>query len=137
MEAGMTTSEEVLACLKSIDASLKRLIAANKEASSAPLVADDRDLDSQHGNGPVTFEPRDWSGEPCKGRPYSECPAPFLDMLAEVYDYFAEKADAEGDAKKAGYKRKDAARARGWAKRIRSGEHDPTGPSGDAVPEWA
>lgn len=111
---------ETLALLKSIDASLKTLIRMQSGGSqSCPPVASDADLDGQYGNPEVRAkDPRDWTGEPMKGRRFSECPAAYLDMLAERFDFFAGQ---ETDAKKAGYCRKDAARARGWAQRIRDG----------------
>lgn len=131
----MSASEETLALLRSIDASLKLLV--KQQAVSAPkAVADDRDLDSKYGDPLVKFMPRDWSGPSYKNRAMSECPPELLDMLAETFDYFAQKAaeaDERTDAGKpvADFKRKDAARARGWAKRIREGKHVPVnGPAG-------
>jgi hypothetical protein len=61
-----------------------------------------------------------------KGARFSECPAEFLDLLAGAFDYFARKAEENDETTTSGkpvapYKRKDAARARGWAKRIRAG----------------
>lgn len=145
--------------LESIDASLRLLVQrSNARAAAGPKpVASDRDLDGQYGNPQVKFNPRDWSGVSCKGRPMSECPPDFLDLLAATFDYFgdqAEKKDERTDAGKpvAAYKRADAARARGWAKRIRDGKHTPrhdmtrpttmaqatpAGWSDDAAEEWA
>lgn len=118
----MSASEEVVALLKSIDASLKKLVTQQRGQE----IASDRDLDGQYGNPLVKFEPRDWTGEPCKGRHFSECPAPFLDMLAETFDYFASQAEEKNEEHNgkpvAPYKRRDAARARGWAKRVREGK---------------
>jgi len=145
----MSENGQIVALLTSIDASMKQLVeAANRRQSeraagaSAPsaAIASDRDLDGQYGNPKVTFEPRDWTGVPCKGKTFSECPPEFLEMLAETLDYFAGKADDEGDKTKAGYKRKDAARARGWAARLRSGKHQPaqaTSTGAGSDPEWA
>jgi len=135
----MSASEEILRLLKSIDASLKALVAQSAQAGGKGI-ADDRDLESQHGNPVVKFHPRDWIGPPCKGRKFSECPPDFLDMLAETFDYFAGKAEEAGEQTSTGkpvapYKRKDAARARGWAKRIREGRHVPASTERD--PEFA
>ena len=139
-------SEETLTVLKSIDESLRKLVVIaqqkaearvrNGAASSGPTVAPDRDLDGQYGNGPVKFDPRDWTGTPCKGLRYSECPAEFLEMLAETHDYFAQKADETGEKTSSGkpvapYKRKEAARCRGWALRIRNGYKPETAPPDD------
>lgn len=96
-------------------------------SGNGPAIASDRDLDGPHGDPEVRFDPRDWTGASMKGRRFSECPADFLDVLADVLDSFA---STETDPKKAGYKRKDAARARGWMARIREGKH-PAPPAGD------
>lgn len=113
--------------LKSIDGTLKALLALSRArtAKKAPEIASDADLDGKYGNPEVRFDPRDWPAESCKGLRMSECPADFLDMLAETFDYFAAKAEETNEQYNgkpvAPYKRKDAARARGWAKRIREG----------------
>jgi hypothetical protein len=117
---------ETLNLLRSIDASLKALVAQSR--TTAPkTIADDRDLDSQYGDPVVKFMPRDWTGDSYKGRKFSECPANLLDMIAETFDYFAEQAERTNETTTSGkpvapYKRKDAARARGWAKRVREGK---------------
>jgi hypothetical protein len=84
-----------------------------------PAIADDKDLDSKFGDEQVKFDPRDWTGNSCKGAPMSHCPPEYLDALAAAFDYFAGRN--AGDPKKAGYDRRSAARARGWAKRLRAG----------------
>ena len=97
--------------------------------STAPRVASDADLDGQYGNPEVKAKsPRDWTGESMQGRRFSECPAEYLDLVASRLDYFAETNAASenaDDRKKAGYNRKDAALARGWAARIRAGYVSP------------
>lgn len=123
----MATSNEAIALLRSIDSGIKQLLKQQgSNGTAAVMVAEDRDLDGQYGNPTVKFNPRDWNGESCKGRAMSDCPAEFLDMLAETFEYFARKADADGEETSSGkpvgpYKRKDAARARGWAQRVRNG----------------
>lgn len=125
----MTTETERL--LASIDATLKAVLAALKAAptAAAPPVsmATDADLDGKYGNPEIKAkDPRDWTGEPMKGRKMSECPAPYLDMVAERLDYFATTAETENKLTSSGkpvapYNRADAKRARGWAARIRAG----------------
>jgi hypothetical protein len=106
---------ETLRLLQSIDASLKALLAKQGGAAGPERV----DLEGPHGDPIVKAkDPRDWTGEPMKGRHFSECPPDYLDMLAERFDYFASQ---EQDPKKAKYNRLDASRARGWALRIRQG----------------
>lgn len=123
----MSATEETLALLRSIDVSLKQIAATMRTAQPKP-VASDRDLDGKYGDPVLKFTVRDWSGPSYKGRRFSECPPELLDMVADCCDYFALKAeqnDEHTDRGKpvAGYKRADAARARGWAKRIRDGVH--------------
>lgn len=122
----MGATDETLALLRSIDASLKQLV--RQSAKTAPKeIADDRDLDSQYGDPVLKFSPRDWTGDSYKDCKFSRCPPDLLDMVANTLDYFAEQAEAKGELTSSGkpvgpYKRKDAARARGWAARIRSGK---------------
>jgi hypothetical protein len=89
------------------------------------------DLDGKYGDPVVKAkDPRDWAGPSMIGRKFSECPAEYLELLADRYVYFAEKND-ENDEKtdkgvpKSKYALADAARCRGWAARIRSGAHVP------------
>ena len=132
-----------LEVLIDIRATLKVIVQLLQQRTSAPAkseaVASDRDLDGKYGDPEVKFDPRDWSGDSCKGLHMSACPAEFLDLLAETFDYFAQKAEDAKEVTSSGkavapYKRADAARARGWAKRIRSG---PTKASGRPDGGWA
>lgn len=132
----MTPDQDALSLLKSIDTTLKRLVSilsqsggASTAGSPARTIASDKDLDSQYGDPVVRMkDPRDWTGPIMKGRKFSECPPEYLDQIADRFDYFADKADDEGEKLDNGkaashYKRIDSARARGWAARIRSGRH--------------
>lgn len=119
---------ETLALLRSIDASLKALLAR------MPAPPERVDLDGPHGNPVVKAkDPRDWTGETMNGRTFSECPAEYLDLLAERYDYFASR---EEDAKKQKYNLLDAQRARGWAARIRAGHVAPKRQPSEGEPSW-
>jgi hypothetical protein len=123
--------------LGGIDATLKALLQATRTAMPAAraAVASDSDLDSQYGDPEIKGkDPRDWTGPTMRGRRYSECPADYLELLAERLDWQAEQNDKEGKTTDAGkpiapYNRKDAARARGWALRIRDGKV-PQAPTG-------
>lgn len=134
----MSASEETLILLRRIAVAVEKL--ASGGASSSGEVASDRDLDSQYGDPEVRLNkmPRDWTGPSYKGRKFSECPPELLDMLADMFEYFAKKAEESGETHNgkpvAPYKRKDAARARGWAKRIRDGKHTPAAPP--TVPDF-
>ncbi len=120
------TAQDVIETLKSIDATLKQLLALQR-GSMPPAIASDADLDGQFGDPIVRAkDPRDWTKESQLGKPFSECPAEYLDLVASRLDFFAEKAEAEGTLTTSGkpvapYNRRDAARARGWAQRIRHG----------------
>ena len=132
---------DILTVLRSIDGSLKQLVTQTRAAQPKP-VATDQDLDGQWGNPIAKFMPRDWTGESFKGRPFSECPAPLLDLLAETFDYFGRQAEAKGELTSGGkpvapYKYADAARARGWAKRIRDGKVKPSGNGQQDHSQWA
>lgn len=111
---------ETLALLKSIDGRLAQLVTLMKPP---PTV----DLDGAHGDPTVNAtDPRDWAGDSMKGRRFSECPAIYLDLVASRLDYFADKAAEKNELTTAGKPREpllrlDAARARGWAARIRGG----------------
>lgn len=110
----MSATIETIDLLKSIDARLKTIVELlrPREAPKA------EDLDGPHGDPEVKAkDPRDWTGPSMTGRRFSQCPPTYLDLLADRYDYFASQ---EADAKKANYNRRDAARARGWAARIRA-----------------
>lgn len=131
-------SSEAIDLLRSIDASLKALLAQTRASQPKP-VASDRDLDGKYGDPQVKFNPRDWTGDSCKGLRMSQCPADFLDMLASTFDYFAQQAEKNNERTNnnkpvADYKRADAARARGWAQRNRNGHRPAASVNGDG---WA
>ena len=70
--------------------------------------------------------PRDWSGPSQKGKRFSRCPPEYLDLVAKRLDFFADKETknnvvTSSGKPKAPYTQRDAARARGWAKRLREG----------------
>ena len=116
--------------LESIDRNIATLVAQRRAAAPKP-VASDRELDGKYGNPVVKFNPRDWMGGSFKGRRMSECPAPFLELLALTFDYFGDQAEQKNERTDNGkpiatYKRTDAARARGWAKRVREGKVQPS-----------
>ena len=136
-------TQEAIDLLTSIDRTLKILVGLvsplvqQAKAAAPKSVASDRDLDSKYGDPLLKFQPRDWAGPSFKGRPFSACPPDLLEMVAETLDYFAGQAEAKNELTNTGkpvapYKRADAARARGWAKRIREGRAP--GPRADEAP---
>lgn len=91
-------------------------------------VASDSECLGSHGDPSVRKDPKRWAGDTCVGLPYSQCPAEFLDCFAESAEYFANLDANKPDPPKHRngtpwyvYNRKDAALARGWARRIRAG----------------
>lgn len=125
---------DILTALVSIDTTLKHLLAlsthrAAAKGSTGGTIADDRDLDGKYGDPELKYLPRDWTGDPSfKGLRFSECPPELLDMVAESCEYSARKAAEKNEMTAKGkpvadYRRQDAARARGWAKRMRDGKH--------------
>lgn len=124
---------------KKLDQLLAKLsggAAASARATPPPSASDkeiasDADLDSPRGNPEVRLVPKRWSGEDMRGRRFSEAEPEFLDMLADMLEWMANRNDETGAVDKNGnpkskWDRLDAARARGWARRIRAdrGEGD-------------
>ena len=147
----MAAGEDALDVLRSIDTTLKAMLSlaqlrtAKARAAAPKDIASDRDLDGKHGDPVVNMkDPRDWTGPTMKGSRFSDCPADYLDLLADRFDYFAQKAEDTNEEYNgkpvAPFRRKDAARARGWAKRIRDGKHTPGAASSagaETGSEWA
>jgi hypothetical protein len=104
-----------------------KALEAKPTAASGGDVADDQDLDGKYGDVELRYplkekywtEPQDISPETPKRM--SQCEPEYLDAVAKYLAACAYMARKGGDEKKAGYKDKDAARARGWAKRLRNG----------------
>lgn len=91
------------------------------------LVSDDADLDSKYGDPVVKYMAKNWQGKDLTGWKFSDCPPEYLDMHAHMLDYFAKKDAANPEkAKNAVWRAKDAARARGWAERLRKRMSDTT-----------
>lgn len=110
--------------------------------SSAGAVAPDHDLDSEYGDPEIRRDPKRWTGDSFVGHRYSQTPPEYLDTLASQLDWQADR-DEESDARdnkgrpKAQYARRDAARARGWAARLRAGFVAAPPPPREAEPEIA
>lgn len=135
-------SDETLDLLRRIAkdvADIKAAMAAGVGASAAALgiatstgggagggVASERELDSEHGDPIIRKDPPRWSGESFVGCHYSQTTPEYLDEVAGFKDWQASKNDGvEAKKKYAAYDRKDAARARGWAARMRAGWKPP------------
>lgn len=113
-------------------------------------IADARELDSPFGDPVVKKDPPRWTGPSFAGCNMSQCSSEYLLTLAEFYDWQGDKDDESGktwtNPKKPGsqpvpsssFKRKDAAKARGWAERNKNAKpaasvDDPYAPRGNAA----
>ena len=119
-----------LAALAARVEALERELGELRRLAPAPTrVASDRDLDGQYGNPIVRYPPRGWRGSPSyTGKRFSECPPEYLEVLAEEKAELAVRPK-EGKERFARYDELDAARARGWARRLRAGWKPRTSPS--------
>lgn len=125
----MNADEKLDAIFKTVKAIEKRL-AAGPATRGGNDVAPDHDLDGQYGDPLVKKDPKRWDASQGSyaGCHYSECPPEYLDVVAEFKDWQAmmdEKKGTEDDKRKAHFNRLDAARARGWAQRLRDGYQAP------------
>lgn len=124
VEARLAAMEARLAAVEA------RLNGASSPApTSSKPIADDEDLDSQYGDAVVKKDPKRWveqGGQSYEGCTMSQCPSDYLYEVAKLYDWQASKDEEQKRTYKnkkgvevatAPFKRRDAARARGWAKR--------------------
>jgi hypothetical protein len=87
-------------------------------SASGGEAAPDADLDGQYGDPTIKFDPKRWSGASYVGSTYSRTEPDYLDAVAEALEWSANNP-RPGKEKYASYDRRDAARARGWAARLR------------------
>ena len=127
----MPDRDRVIALLEEQNGLLRGILQALSPDAPAVratvTVASDRDLDGQYGNPVIRTDPRRWDGPTFRGRRYSECPPEYLDALAEFLEWQGQQSDKKNERSNSNrplgdYRRQDAARARGWAKRIREGK---------------
>ncbi len=99
---------------------------ASSGGNTAPMDGD-VDIDGPRGDPEVRFMPKRWTGQDFRGQKFSACEPEFLDMLADAFEWFAQRDDESGATDKNGgpkskWGRLDAARARAWAARLRGDE---------------
>jgi hypothetical protein len=116
--AEIKSVEERLSLLERENAALRARLESLESATG--LFASDKELSGQHGDPVVKFSPRNWRGPDFKGQQFSKCSAEFLDVLAEALAYSAAHPK-DGKEKFVPYNLADAAKARSWSRRIRSG----------------
>lgn len=140
--------------LTEIRDALQQLVAVSKAAPAKPqkpppmvawpgerTVAPDSELDGKYGDPVIKTAPRDWNGPFRSGQAMSESEPELLELVAERCDYFAQKNDRERQVTDQGvpkskYDRSKAAKARGWAARIRKGYKPTITSMTDEVPDW-
>jgi hypothetical protein len=133
----------ILAKLHTLEGLVRQLLAGNggspRPATAGKVngqrsggnVASDEDLDSDKGDPKIFYDPKPkyWDGPSYAGMHYSEVTDPaYLDAMAKYLDAYAwaagknasEGQDVEKNEKNARFKALDAARARGWAARLRA-----------------
>lgn len=124
------SQNELLQTLEAINARLSRieakLGAPPATTSRTPDVADASDLDGKWGDEDIKFMPRDWVEPDFTGMKMSQCSVEFLEAYAKMKDWQAERDASQGKVTSSGkptapFNRKSAARARGWAQRMRTG----------------
>lgn len=113
--------------LERIEKKLDMLLARQQGAHTnhGPSTELEVDIDGPRGDPEVRFMPKRWTGPDHKGQPFSSCEPEFLDLLAEAYDWFAQRDDEtqavdKNGSPKSRWSRLDAARARAWAARLRA-----------------
>ncbi len=110
----MTIDEEALR--KAFAALQARVVYLERETG---LFAPDASLDRPKGDPKVKFAPRDWRGPNFVGKNFSQCSPDFLEALASALSWAADNPQP-GKEKYSAFNRKDGARARSWARRIRA-----------------
>ena len=133
--------DELKAIRSSVEA-IKRTLASGGGAPASGdggfkggAIADARDMDGDHGDPMIKYDPKEkyWGGDSFIGYRFSETSPEYLEAQAKYLDACAYMASKDADPKKqsaARFKAKDAARARGWAARLRNGWAPPGGSGG-------
>lgn len=124
-------SADIIAMLARIEGKLDRIL-------SAPTGA------RPHNDPAIRKDPKGWDGPSFEGRAMSECPPNYLEKLAGLYDWMADRDDeagARGETNAKGYpksgkwKREDAQLAREWAAYARAKKAAPASDDdSDAIP---
>jgi hypothetical protein len=96
-------------------------------------------LNARFGDPEVRADPRNHRGESMVGRHYSQCGPTYLRQLGHYLDALADLDEREGaltgtGKPRAPYRRRDAALARGWARRLteQAAQADGFGPTNSA-----
>jgi hypothetical protein len=119
----LTIEERVEALERRLSAMEAKAVVAAKP--SGPVTADDTDLDSEWGNFEIRKDPARWKGKSYVGKRLSETEPQYLECMADFKTWLAGRQDDAGEVDKNGkpksyWAKKDAARALGWAERLRN-----------------
>ncbi len=106
----------LIASWDALEGALNQRAARRENATSTPTNVD---LDSDYGNFVVKKCPPRWKGRDYTGKRLSETEADFCDAIAGLKRWAAGKDREAGKDPK--FAELDAARAEGWAARLRSG----------------
>ena len=117
----MTKLEELEARITAIEARIGALAAAPKGPGAKPMGMNIDD--PKWGDPEIRYVSKKWTGANMVGRRFSQCPIDFLEFHAADLDRSAAYKENTGDEQKVKYAamdRRDAAKARAWAERLRS-----------------
>lgn len=109
-----------------LEAKVDRLLShlgADRQAQSASesgAVAPLSDIRGEHGDVEIKKDPPRWKGSPIAPAWASQCPPEYLEIVADLLDFKADKP-RPGKEQYAKYDRRNAARCRRWAIEIREG----------------
>ena len=137
--------EEMISLLNDMSARLSRMEQRLSEGAAPPpapipvgareetdegAIADARDLDGPYGNPEIRRDPPRWMGPSFAGRRFGDATPEYLESLAMFFDWKARESEKKdervrGGGLKSKFIRLDAARARGWRKRLLEGSAAP------------
>lgn len=139
LERRLGIIESRVALLERAQQGGKAIASVSRPAPDTAAVASEADLDGPYGDPVVRKDPPRWKGATHVGMAFSQCSAEYLENLASFFDWQAKMDEEQGRVTQtskrptAPYKRKDAAKARGWAARARVAAH--SGASTSTMPK--
>lgn len=120
----MATLEEILEEVRASRRETEHLRLLIEARAEGPI-ASEAEVDGEHGDLTIKFDPKTWRGPSFKGSRMSQASPEFLDHLARAFANIAENEDRDRKEYKgkpaSKLTRSNAARARRWALRKRMG----------------
>lgn len=117
----MSKLDELEIRITALEARLQALTTATKAGPGAKPMGVDID-DPKWGDPEVRYVSKKWDGPSPIGRRFSQCTIDFLLFHADDLERSASWKESQGDEQKAKYAmmdRRDAAKARAWAQRLK------------------